>query len=116
MPVEDQRSQERRHLSAATEVTLDGTGEAIDAVLLNISSYGACFNTSAHLKSADMVRLKLKVNVPECIVESEELLCTVRWIERDGNVFTAGISFDMKVKEQTHPSFMKCLEYTQVRI
>ncbi|MBE9527931.1 MAG: PilZ domain-containing protein [Proteobacteria bacterium] len=114
--MEEQRGQERRRLSATTEVALDATGESIDAVLLNISSYGACFNTSHHLKNADMVVLKLKVNVPECIIESEELLCTVRWVERDGGVFTAGISFDMKIKEETHPSFTKCLEYTQVRI
>ncbi len=116
MSVEDQRGQERRHLDGTTEVRLHSTGEPVDAVLINISNYGACFNTSAPLKSADMVFLKLKVTVPECVVESEELTCTVRWVERDGNVYTAGISFDLKVKEETHPAFMKCLEYTHVRI
>lgn len=114
--MDEQRSQERRRLSATTEVALQATGASIDAVLLNISNYGACFNTSHHLKDADMVLLRLKVNVPECIVESEELLCTVRWVERDGGVFTAGISFDKKINEETHPAFMKCLQYTQVRI
>ncbi len=114
--VRDKRGQERKYLSAETLVRHNGTGEQIEAVLLNISSYGACFSTSTHLKGADMVNLALKVTAPDGVIESEELLCTVRWVERDSGVYTAGISFDKKIKEEAYPLFIKCLEYTQSRM
>lgn len=113
--MEDKRSQERVHLSAETRVIRHSTGEPIDSVLLNISSYGACLNTTVHLKAAEMVTLGLKVGAPEGVIQSEELLCTVRWVERDSGIFTIGISFDMKIKEVVYPLFAKCLEYTQAR-
>ncbi len=113
--MEEKRSHDRKTLSAEVLVAHHATGEPIEAVLLNISNYGACLNTSVYLKTSDKVRFALKVNTPESKIESEELLCTVRWVERNNGIYTTGLSFDMKVKPDTYPLFIACLEYTQVR-
>ncbi len=87
----------------------------MDAKVLNITNYGIGIYTDTRLKTDERITVSIILNQQDRTIHSEEVPGTVRWVQRIKKIYSAGISFDMKINEKEFPIFTKCLEYTRIR-
>ncbi len=112
--LDDTRQQRRIPLEARAVVYKIGSQEKPDAVLLDVSNFGASFKTSVILKPKDRVMLSISINENDSIVTSEEVAASVRWVERAGKDYLAGVKLDIKISDAGFPLFNRCLEHLKL--
>lgn len=107
----DNRRQRRIPLTARATVKKLIGGDKIEAELVNISNFGACLKISTPLKVKEKIKVSIKVNEKDMVVNTEEVLATVRWVNGSGKDSTAGIMFSIKISDNGFPLFSRCLDY-----
>jgi hypothetical protein len=109
--MEDNRRQRRIPLSTAAQVAKLGSGDRIEAELVNISNYGASLKTTVPLQSNERVKVSMTLNKRNHFVHSEEVPGTVRYVNSTKGNDLAGIKFNIKISDSGFPKFNQCLDY-----
>lgn len=113
--MEENRQQKRLPLSTDATVLRLSSGDRMDAELVDISCYGASLKTSATLKANEQIMVSITLDKEGAVVQSEEAPGTVRWVERSGEAYLAGIMFNIKINDKKFPIFNESLEYLKTR-
>lgn len=111
MRQEETRQQRRIPISAEASVQKFGAAQKMRAELIDLSNYGASFKVSVPLKANDRIKITISVLNDGEVVESEEVVASVRWVERTARENVAGAKFDIKITDRVFPIFNHCLEF-----
>lgn len=114
--IDDTRQQRRIPLQAEAKARVYkiGSQEKPDAILLDVSNFGASFKTPVILKPKDRVMLSISIKENDSIVTSKEVAASVRWVERAEKDYIAGVKFDIKISDASFPLFNRCLEHLKL--
>ena len=108
--MEETRRQRRIPFSGQAKVLKIGSNTKIDAELMDISNYGARFKTKALFRTKDRIMISIPLIEDGEIIESEEVLASVRWMQHSSKVNSAGAQFDIKISDKGFPLFNRRLE------
>lgn len=111
--MEEKRRLRRRYLLARVNVRAQTGSDWTEAVLMNINRGGIGLYAVAPVrkKSKVVVRITYLDNGKE--KTSEEIPGVVRWSQKIGNHYSAGIMFEAKINKKNYPILSKCLEYAR---
>jgi hypothetical protein len=105
------RRERRIPLRTAAQVIKLGSGDRIEAELVNISSFGTGLKTTVPLQTNERVKVSMTLNKQDYFVHSEEVFGTVRYVENTKGNNLAGIKFNIRINDTGFPIFSQCLEY-----
>jgi hypothetical protein len=109
--MEEIRRQRRIPLSTAAKVIQLGSGDSIEAELVNISNFGTGLKTTVPLQTNERVKVSMTLNKRDIFVHSEEVPGTVRYVENTKGNNYSGIQFNIRINDTGFPIFNQCLEY-----
>jgi len=107
----DIRRQRRIPLVTDARIIKLGSGESVDAKVVDVSNYGAGLRTKVPLNVNERIMVSVTLKQQSHFVHSEEVLSIVKHVENSKENSLAGINFIIRINDTVFPIFNQCLEY-----